>query len=217
MTCEKQPGQPVEGQQPFGGSKNAPQPVEPQTTHGPPIVTHEVWAAPGGRDLGTGGIERHITTLGASTEPLSGWSGSCSGWVYTPEGDFLGYSGIIDENGRFVGREWIEFRGIDLLTRTGRTQSVDDRLPRPRWPELHLTEEDRRLLQSLHDWVDDQTTSADSLSPAEEVRLDEIVHEAYRTRMNQRRVIRRRLKSIMGKQAFVRGRRRGMFDDLYRR
>jgi hypothetical protein len=102
------------------------------------------------------------------------------------------------------------------MTRTGRTQGVNDRLPRPRWPELQLTQEDERLLQFLHDWFDGQPEAVESFTPEEQARLDAILYEEYRTRMNQRRVIRRRLKSSLGKQAFVRQRRQGRFSDLYR-
>src|SRR5947208_5080984 len=41
MTTERRPGQPTEGQQPFMGGKKAPQPVEPQATHGSPEAVRQ--------------------------------------------------------------------------------------------------------------------------------------------------------------------------------
>ncbi len=38
MTAEQRPGQPAEGQQPFGGGTNAPRPDEPQPIHSPPGI-----------------------------------------------------------------------------------------------------------------------------------------------------------------------------------
>jgi hypothetical protein len=49
MKPEQRPGQPTEGQQPFGGGKNAPQPAEPQATHGPP--ENHAGEVPGTRGL----------------------------------------------------------------------------------------------------------------------------------------------------------------------
>jgi hypothetical protein len=95
---------------------------------------------------------------------------------------------------------------------------VAERQPRPRWPTLHLTAEDARLLHTLHEWFATRgEDSAALFTPEEEARLDHIFRERDRVSMNERRVIRRRLKSVLGKQEFVRCRRRGQFDDLYRR
>jgi hypothetical protein len=86
-----------------------------------------------------------------------------------------------------------------LITRTGRTPGVAERQPRPR-----------------HEWFATRgEEGAELFTPEEEARLDHIFRERYRVSMNERRVIRRRLKSVLGKQEFVR--RRGQFDDLYRR
>jgi hypothetical protein len=104
MTIEKRIGQASEGLEPLGGGKNAPQPAESQTTHELPYTIDEAPDAAIGRNPVIDGIEQLIPSLDPGKEWPFRRSGPCSGWDYTPEGDFLGYEGIIDDNGRFAGR-----------------------------------------------------------------------------------------------------------------